>query len=89
MPDIEEYLKAKGYQLYADGRYRRPRRRVGQVWEKTKGGWLRFDYVNGEETPEVHSAKEGFEDGLDKKEHPEAYNWVYSNEAMARIFKPE
>ena len=77
-----------GYAKDADGRYRQPGRRT-QVWEETDGGWLRYDSENGAEVAQVHSVAEAFRgtSGLTKDKNPEAFDWVYPDDEVARIYK--
>ena len=83
----KEYLIRYGYELQADGRYRQPGRRT-QVWEPTEGGWLRFEIgADGREVPEVYRVAESHQGigGLDKVNHPEAFEWVYPEAEVLKI----
>jgi len=85
----KEYLIRYGYELQADGRYRQPGRRT-QVWEPTEGGWLRFEIgADGREVPEVYRVAESHQGigGLDKVNHPEAFEWVYPEAEVLKIYK--
>ena len=85
----KDYLVRYGYVLGADGRYRQPGRRT-QVWEPTDGGWLRFEIgLDGKEVPEVYTVAENHQGigGLDKVDHPEAFEWVYPEAEVLKIYK--
>ena len=86
-----EYLIAYGYQLEADGKYRRPGK-LTQVWQELEGGkgWLRFDPDGrGNEVPEVYCVASEYQgtSGLHKQHHPGAFVWVYPEEEVEKIYR--
>ena len=78
-----------GYELQADRRHRRPGKRP-QVWEPPEGGWRRFDIgMDGSEVPEVYTVAASHQGigGMDKTNHPEAFEWVYPEAEVLKIYK--
>ncbi len=87
--DAKDYLIRYGYVVGEDGRYRRPNKRT-QVWEPTEGGWLRFEIgPDGSDVPEVYKVADSNQgmSGLDKVQHSEAFDWVYPEAEILRIYK--
>lgn len=85
-----DQLIAYGYQLCEDGKYRRPGKNT-QVWQELEDGkgWLRFDSDGqGNEVPEVYRISSDYAgtSGLSKIHHPGAFEWVYPEEEVERIY---
>ena len=85
-----DFLIAYGYVKGSDGKYRRPGRNT-QVWEELPDGkgWLRFDPdAEGKEVPEVYKVNVAYEgtSGLSKLHHPGAFDWVYPEEEVEKIY---
>ena len=85
------WLIAYGYQLEADGRYRRPGK-LTQVWQELEDGkgWLRFDPDGqGNEIPEVYTIASPYQgtSGLNKIHHPGCFVWVWPEEEVEKIYK--
>lgn len=90
--DAKSALLAYGYTKEDDGRYRQ-RRPDGtpkrtQVWEETEGGWLRYDFDGVNEVPEVYQVSDAYAgvSGLDKRQQPEAFVWVWPSSEIERIY---
>lgn len=83
----KDELIAYGYELQGDGKYRRPNKRT-QVWEPVDGGWLRFDDNGNGEEPEVYKLGDDYDGvaGLDKVRHPHAFEWLWPEEEVERIY---
>ena len=85
-----DQLVAYGYVKGEDGRYRRPGRRT-QVWQEVEnGGWLRFDPdEQGREVPEPYQVNSNYQgtSGLHKIHHPGAFDWVYPEEYVERLYR--
>ena len=84
----KDYLILYGYVLGDDGRYRRPGKRT-QVWESTEGDWLRFEREDGRDVPEVYRVSDAFQgvSGLDKIRQPTAFDWVYPEAEVLKIYQ--
>mgnify|MGYP001567607754 FL=1 len=83
-------LVAYGYVQCEDGKYRRPGKNT-QVWQELAGGkgWLRFDPDGqGKEVPEVYQVNSNYQgtSGLHKLHHPGAFDWVYPEEEVEKIY---
>jgi hypothetical protein len=85
----KDWLIKYGYSEFPDGRYRKLGRNT-QVWEPVEGGWLRYEIEEGQEVQEIHSVAESHQgqEGLHRKLSPrEAFNWVYPEEEIEKIYR--
>jgi len=86
-----DWLTAYGYRLEPDGCYRR-RGKATQVWKELEDGkgWLRFDPDGqGNEVPEVYTVAGPYQgtSGLSKIYHPGAFEFVWPEEEVEKIYK--
>jgi hypothetical protein len=83
MQALAEY----GFFMHEDGVMRRGPH-YGQMWKPVDGGFLRYDKNGTSEVPMPYKVSEKFRkiSGLDFREQPECFDWLWPETEIAKIY---